>query len=189
MLEYNEIKERKYISIDGDPYEVLSSHIFRKQQRKPVNATKLRNLLTGKVVERSFHQNEKVHEAEIDTEEMKYLYRGKGEYWFCDVKDPSKRFSLPESLVGEKGVFKKPNAIVSGLLSGGKTIGIQMPVKVDLVVTDAPPSLKGNTAQGGSKQVTLESGAIVSVPLFVNEGDTLRINTETGTYTERAEKH
>ncbi len=189
MLDYNEIKERKYILIDDDPYEVLSSHIFRKQQRKPVNATKLRNVLTGKVIERSFHQSEKVPEAEINSEEVKYLYTRKDEYWFCDVKDPSKRFPLSASVVGSKGVFLKPNSIVSKLSSGDKTIGIQMPIKVDLVVMDAPPSLRGNTAQGGSKQVTLESGAVVSVPLFINEGDTLRINTETGSYTERVEKY
>ncbi|MEK7095407.1 MAG: hypothetical protein AAB917_01995, partial [Patescibacteria group bacterium] len=96
MLEYNEVVERKYIILDGAPYEVLSSHVFRKQQRKPVNATKLKNMITGKVTEYSFHQSEKVQEAEIDTREIKYLYNNKGEYWFCLPTDPSKRFSFTE---------------------------------------------------------------------------------------------
>jgi elongation factor P len=82
ILEYNEVTEKRFIVMDGQPYEVLSSHVFRKQQRKPVNATKLKNLMTGKVTEYSFHQSEKVEEAEIDSREVKYLYNSRGEWWF-----------------------------------------------------------------------------------------------------------
>ncbi|HEY4478668.1 MAG TPA: elongation factor P, partial [Candidatus Paceibacterota bacterium] len=96
MLEYSEIVERKYIIMDGLPYEVISSHVFRKQQRKPVNATKLKNMITGKVTEYSFHQSEKVEEAEIDSKEVKYLYNNRGEFWFCDPKNPSNRSSINE---------------------------------------------------------------------------------------------
>ena len=99
MLEYNEIRERKVIIYEDEPYEVVSSHVFRKQQRKPVNATKLKNLLTGKVLEISFHVSEKVEEADMSTRDIKYLYANKGEYWFCEVNDPSKRFSLPAAIV------------------------------------------------------------------------------------------
>ena len=91
LLEYNEITEKKYIVLEGQPYEVISSHVFRKQQRKPVNATKLKNLMTGKVTEYSFHQSEKVEEAEVDEREVKYLYNNRGQYWFCDINDPSNR--------------------------------------------------------------------------------------------------
>src|SRR3989338_34808 len=112
MLEYNEIKERKFIVLDEAPYEVLSSHVFRKQQRKPVNDTKLRNLLTGKVTERSFHQNEKAEEAEISSRGIKYIYSHRGEYWFCDENNPSNRFSLPVEIVGTQIKFLKQNSIV-----------------------------------------------------------------------------
>src|ERR1700749_493069 len=96
ILEYNEITIGKYIVLDGNPYEVLSSHVFRKQQRKPVNATKLKNLMTGKVTEYSFHQSEKMEEAEIESREVKYLYNSRGEFWFCEANDPSKRFNVTE---------------------------------------------------------------------------------------------
>src|SRR6185369_14667542 len=112
MLEYNEIKERKFIILEGEPWEVLTSHVFRKQQRKPVNATKLRNLITGKVTEQSFHVSEKVEEAEIDSREAKYLYNNRGEYWFCDPKDPGKRFPLSEDFIGPRGKFLKANSII-----------------------------------------------------------------------------
>jgi len=185
MLEYNEIKPRKYIVYEGEPFEVLSSHVFRKQQRKPVNATKLRNLITGKVVETSFHQSEKVEEAEIDKREVKYLYSNRGEAWFCETKDPSKRFSLPEEKIADQIKFIKANNTVEILEFDGQLLGIDIPIKVELKVTDAPPAVKGNTVQGGLKQVTLETGLTINAPMFVNEGDILRINTETGEYVER----
>src|SRR6185369_4448928 len=94
QLTYDEIKERKYIIMNDEPWEVLTSHVFRKQQRKPVNAVKMRNLISGKVTEQSFHVSEKVEEADIMTREVKYLYESKGEDWFCDPKDPSNRYKI-----------------------------------------------------------------------------------------------
>lgn len=190
MLLYNEIKERKYIELDGAPYEVLSSHVFRKQQRKPVNQTKLKNLLTGKVVERSFHQNEKVNEAEIVSKDIKFLYTNekKGEFWFCEAKNPGNRFFITQDTLGGKYMFLKENETYEGLLFNEKIIGIKFPIKIEVVVTEAPPGEKGNTAQGGSKQITLETGATLNVPLFINKGDIIRINTDTGEYVERVEK-
>src|SRR3989338_7906693 len=182
MLEYNEIKPRKYIVIDGTPYECLSSHVFRKQQRKPVNDTKLRNLITGKVAEISFHQSEKVEEAELETRSVKFLYTSKGEYWFCAENDPSKRFKLDAQVIGESGKFLKTNFLVNLLEFQEKLLGVKLPIKVELKVTEAPPSIKGNTAQGGNKVVVLETGAEVNAPLFVNEGDTIIVNTDTGDY-------
>ena len=116
MLEYSEIVERKYIIFNNEPYEVLSSHVFRKQMRKPVNATKLRNMITGKIVEQSFHQAEKVEEADITTKEAKFLYKNKGEFWFCDPKDPAKRFKIEENLIGSQAKFLKPNSIAEVLV-------------------------------------------------------------------------
>ena len=185
MLEYNEIVERKFIILDGAPYEVVSSHVFRKQQRKPVNATKLRNLLTGKITERSFHQSEKVEEAEIISREIKYLYTNKGEYWFSEINDLSKRFKLEAEMIGAQGKFLKQNSIVKALVFNEEIIGLKLPIKVELKVTEAPPVVKGDTVTGGTKQITLETGAVINAPLFVNEGDVIRVNTETEEYAER----
>src|SRR3990167_436486 len=109
MLDYSEIKEHKYIVYEKEPWEVIGSHVFRKQQRKPVNAVKLRNLITGRITEISFHVSDKVEEAEIGKQEVKYLYTKEGrlpagsggrEFWFCESSDPSKRFQLSEDLIG-----------------------------------------------------------------------------------------
>jgi elongation factor P len=187
MLEYNEVVERKYIIMDGAPYEVLSSHVFRKQQRKPVNATKLKNMITGKVTERSYHQSEKVEEAEIEKKELKYLYSNKGEYWFCDPKDPSSRFKVEEALMGPQIRFIKANSIVEAQYFDEKIISFRFPITVDLKVVEAPPGVRGDTVTGGSKVVKLETGATINVPLFIGEGELIKINTETGEYRERTQ--
>jgi len=188
LLEYSEITEKKYIVLDGAPYEVISSHVFRKQQRKPVNATKLKNLMTGKVTEYSFHQSEKVEEAEIDSRELKYLFNNRGEWCFVEPNDPSKRYKFTEEQVGLQGRFLKPNTVITQLLFKETPMGFKYPITAELRVTEAPPGIKGDTATGGQKVVTLETGATISVPLFVNEGDVLKINTETGEYRERIGK-
>ena len=185
MLDYNEIKPRKFIILDDEPYEVLDSHVFRKQQRKPVNATKLRNLLTLGVREHSFAVSDKVEEAELEEREIIFLYTNKGEYWFCEVNDKAKRFKLEPEKVADKMVYIKPNYTLKLLTFGEKLLGIKIPIKVELRVVEAAPAVKGNTVQGGLKQITLETGLTLNVPMFINEGDTLRINTETGEYTER----
>jgi len=191
MLEYSEITEHKYIVFEGEPYEVLGAHVFRKQQRKPVNATKLRNLLTGRIVEHSFHVSDKAEEADISKREVKYLYTNKGEFWFCESKDPSKRFELPEVMIGNAAKFLKPNTVVDAMIfddgesDEGKIIGLKLPIKMDLKVTEAHPATKGNTAQGASKMVILETGAEIQVPMFIKEGDVIRVNTENGEYTDR----
>ena len=190
MLEYNEIKERKYIVFEDEPYEVLTSHVFRKQQRKPVNAVKMRNLLTGRIVEHSFHVSDKAEEAGIRKHEVKFLYENKGQFWFSEVNDPSKRFELLSEMIGPASKFLRANTIVDTLIfddgsDEGKTIGIKLPIKMDLKVTEAHPAVKGNTAQGGSKMVKLETGVEIQVPMFIKENDVIRVNTETGEYTDR----
>ena len=188
MLEYNEILKGRVILLDDQPYEVLDAHVFRKQQRKPVNQTKLRHLITGKVTEQAFHQAEKVDEADLSTKNVKYLYSNKGEWWFCAENNPGDRFKLSAELIGTPGQFLKPNTVVEARLFNDDIIGIKVPIKVDLVVKEAPPAVRGNTSQGGSKQITLETGATLHAPLFINEGDIVRINTETGEYVERVDK-
>ncbi len=188
MLEYNEAVERTYIVLDGEPYEVVSSHVFRKQQRKPVNATKLKNLFTGKVAEHAFHQSEKVEEADVETRRVKYLYNSRGEFWFCEENDPGKRFKLTEEAVGPKIGYMKPNSILELISFRERNIGLKYPITVELKVTEAAPAVAGDTVKGGSKSVKLETGIEIQVPLFVNEGDVIKINTDTNEYRERVGK-
>lgn len=190
MLEYNEIKERKIIVWEGQPFEVISSHVFRKQQRKPVNATKLKNLLTGRVAEISFGSSEKAEEADITTRPVKFLYKNKNEVWFCDVANPSNRFTLKEEIVGDKIRFVKSNSEIETIIYTNdddeeQVIGVKIPIKVELTVTEAPPAIKGASVTGGNKVATLETGANLNVPLFIEAGEKIRINTETGEYVER----
>lgn len=188
VLAYNEILPKTIIMYEGQPFEVLSSHVFRKQQRKPVNQTKLRHLVSGKVTEVSFHQSETVEEADVSTKAITYLYENRGEYWFCDLGKPQTRFSLPAEMVAEKVRWLKKNGDAEAILVDDEVKSVRIPIKVELKVTEAAPAVKGNTAQGATKHVTLETGATVVVPLFINEGDILRINTDTGDYTERVDK-
>src|SRR3954466_6882417 len=156
MLEYNEILNKKVILVNGEPYEVLDAHVFRKQQRKPVNQTKLRHLITGKVTEQAFHVSEKAEEADLSNRSVKFLYENKGEKWFCAEENPADRFELDTDMIGAAGKFLKANTVVEALVFDEKIIGVKIPIKVELKVTDAPPAVKGNTAQGGSKEIILE---------------------------------
>jgi len=194
MLEYSEIRPGKYIIYNGEPYEVIDSHVARTQMRKPQNQTKLKSLLNNRVVPVTFHATDKVEEADLGKKTVKFLYHNKGEYWFCEERDPSKRFKINEELLGEPKKFLKGNTLIDIVTFSEdedeepKIIGIRLPIKVELKITDAPPSIKGNTASGGGKTAVLETGANVTVPFFVNVGDVIRINTETGEYAERVEK-
>lgn len=185
MLEYNEITIGKVIIFDKEPWEVVASHVFRKQQRKPVNATKLRNLITGRITEYSFHVSEKAEEADIESKDIKFIYERQEEYWFNEINDASKRFALKEEQIGYGSKFLKKDALARAMIFENRIIGVKLPIKIELKVVEAPPNMKGNTAQGGNKVVKVETGASVNAPLFINEGDVIRINSETGEYVER----
>lgn len=193
-LEYNEIKPRKYIIYDNAPYEVLEYHVARTQQRKPQNQVKLRNLINGKVIPATFHASDTVDEADISKRSIKYLYNNKGEYWFSEEKDPSKRFTISADTIGDTVKFLKENSIVDAKIftdddDDEMVIGIDLPIKITLKVVSAPPNIKGNTAGSSSgKLVTLETGAQVTAPLFIEEGEMIVVNTESGEYVERAGK-
>ncbi len=188
VLSYNEILPKTVIDYNNEPYEVLSSHIFRMQMRKPVNQTKLRHLVSGKVVEISFHQNETVTEAEIGKMTATYLYTNRGESWFAETDNPKNRFSFPDDAVHDRVQWLAQNASVDIVTYEEKPITLKIPVKVDLKVVEAPPGIKGDTATGGTKTVKLSTGSSINVPLFINSGDIVRINTDTGEYVERVEK-
>ena len=188
VLAYNEILAKKVIIHNDEPFVVLSAHVFRKQQRKPVNQTKLKGLKSGKMIEQTFHQNETAREADVTTRAIVFVYANRGEYVFCEPTDPSKRFSLSGDLVPASIRYLKPKSEVTALVYDDEIIGITMPIKVELAVEDADPAVKGNTAQGALKEVTLETGATLMVPMFINPGDVIRVNTETDEYTERVTK-
>ena len=188
VLSYNEILPKSIIDYNGAPYEVLSAHVFRMQKRKPVNQTRLRNLVTGQVLEISFHSSETVQEAETDRMDAVYLYSNGQESWFAEEGNPKNRFSFPENAVHDQVQWLAPNAKVEVLTYDEKPMTIKISVKVDLEVKEAPPAVKGNTVSGGTKLATLTTGAKVNVPLFINEGDVVRINTDSGEYTERVSK-
>lgn len=188
MLTYNDLKKGVLFELDGEPYEVLEYEFLRMQQRKPVAKTKIRNLITGKITERNFHQNETFEAAEIEKQPVKFLYGHRGEFWFAEPENPAKRFALKEEIIGPPAKFLKPNAEVTAVKFSERIINIEVPIKVDLKVAEAPPSIRGDTAQGGTKTAVLETGASLSVPLFVNAGDIVRVNTETGSYAERVAK-
>ena len=188
--------------MDGEPYLVLEYTFLRMQQRKPTVQTKLKNLITGKIVAKSFQGSDAFPEAEIEKQPIIFLYSNKGEFWFCEKGNPpprlddqgesrrakTARFSMKEKQLGDIAKFLKPNTEAIAYKFGEKIINIELPVKMDYKVVEAPPSYKGDTATGGSKTVKLENGLMVQVPMFINEGDIIRINTSTGEYVERAEK-
>ncbi len=188
MLSYNELKIGTMFKFEGIPYEVLDYAFLRMQQRKPVAKTRIKNLLTGQVIERNFHQNEPLEEIEIEKHAITFLYSNRGEFWFSEKGNPKNRFKLEESKIGPAAKFLKPNSEVTAVKLDEQILNIKVPIKIDLKITETPPGEMGNTAQGGTKTATLETGAEVAVPLFINTGDVIRVNTETEMYVERMEK-
>lgn len=148
---------------------------------------KLKSMRTGNVVERTFKSGEQFEEAEVEKMTAKFLYTHKDKYFFSKENDPSSRFELTRELIGQAANFMKPNEVVEGLVYQGNILSISLPIKVNLKVTEAPPGTKGDRAQSGTKTVKLETGAEIQAPLFVEQGDVLEINTETGEYVRRVE--
>ncbi len=189
MLEYSEIREKKIIIFEDEPCEVIENHVARTQQRKPQNQVKLKSLLSGRTFNTVFHASDKADEAEISKKGVKFLYANKGEYWFSDPEDPKDRFKLEEKILGDSTKYLKTNENVEALVWDNdgeeQIISIKLPVKMEFRVKEAPPSIKGNTANGGGKLVILENGVKINVPFFIEAGEKIRVNTETGEYVER----
>mgnify|MGYP000953540521 FL=1 len=190
ILSYNEIKEGKQIIYENTPYLVVENHVARTQQRKPQNQTKIKNLINGKVIAVAFHTNDTVEEAEIFNKDIKFLYKTpKGEYWFCAANNPKDRFMLSEDLLGGDTKYLKENTEIKAKVldydDEEKIIGLALPVKMEFRIIECPPNVRGDTATGGNKIATIETGAKVLVPLFIDNGETIRVNTQTGEYVER----
>jgi len=187
-ISYNEIKHGMFIRFSGTLYEVLSSEFIRMQKQKPVMRVKLKNATSGKVKEMAFQPSDSIDEVELSKLHTRFIYKNKEEYWFNEKDNPSNRFSFSKDQLGDKIKYLKKDIDIIAVVDDGNIIGINLPAKVDLLVESAPPSIKGNTSSGGTKLVTVETGAKISTPLFINDGDIIRTNTQTGEYSERVEK-
>ena len=190
MLQYNEIREKKIIIYNGEPCEVIESHVARTQQRKPQNQVRLRSLISGKVFPATYHVSESADEADIEKRDVTFLYSNKGEFWFCDPKNKANRFKLGIELMSCTEKFLKQNSNVTALVwtdddEKEKIIKITLPIKMNFRVKEAPPAVRGDTSKGGMKLITLENGATLNAPMFISEGDVISVNTETGEYVER----
>jgi len=187
MLSYFELRKGVKFILNGEPYEVLEFQQVGKAQDVFVAQTKIKNLINGKILEKSFHQSDVFEETELNKIEIKFLYSHRGKFCFYEAQNPKVRFELTEEQIGSGAKFLKQNQILIGIKFQGKIINIILPIKVQLKVTEAPPGVKGERAQAGTKPVTLETGAIINVPLFVGQGDIIEVNTETGEYVRRVE--
>ncbi|MBI4128912.1 MAG: elongation factor P [Parcubacteria group bacterium] len=188
MLTINDLRPGTFFVFEGEPYELLEMSHSKIAQRRAVLQSRIRNLRTGAVLQKNFSQGEKFEEAAIIKRPIQFVYVHRGEYVFCDAGNPKNRFSLPLSHLGDAAKYLKPNTELEAMEYEGKIFTVTVPIKMDLVVRDAPPGLRGDTAQGGTKTVTLETGATIQVPLFIQTGDVVRVNTRTHEYVERVAK-
>lgn len=189
MLSINDLTVGLYIVYEDMPYQILEVRHLHIGRGGSSIQTKLKNLKTGQVLARNFKPSDQFLEADTLKNKVKYLYNHRNEYWFCEEKNQTSRFKLSEDQLGEAIRFLKPNTTVEALNFKGAILNITMPIKMDFKVIEAPPAIRGNTAQGGNKTVIIETGASIVAPLFINEEDIIRVNTQTGEYVERIEKN
>ena len=186
MLTHTDLKKGTQFIYEGQPWEVMDALLVKMAQRRPVIQTKIKNLIDGRFQEKNFQQGDMFDEAELIKKNIKFLYANKGQYMFCEENNPAERFSFTEDQIGKQGKFFKPNSMLEGIIFNDKIINVRGPIKVALKVKEAAPGVKGDRAQGGTKEAVLESGAVIQVPLFIEEGDVIEVNTELGEYVKRA---
>jgi len=187
-LDMNDIRVGMIIELDGALYKVLTRHHKKKNRGKPTTVCKLKNLNTDATLEKTFHATDTAKEPDIERGRIKFIYGNRGTFVFSEPDNPGNRFELSESVIGEAQNFLKSNETVEALRHNGKIISITLPVKIDFKVSEAPPNVKGNTQGSTTKDIVLETGAIIKTPMFINKGDIVKVNTETGEYVERVEK-
>lgn len=185
MLSHTDLKKGTQFIFEGQPWEVVDALLVKMAQRRPVVQTKMKNLIDGRFQEKNFQQGDMFDEADLVKKNIKFLYETKGQYFFCEENDPSKRFSFTQEQLGKGAKFFKPNSMVTGIIFEEKIINVVAPIKVALKVKESAPGVKGDRAQGGTKEAILESGAVIQVPLFIEEGDVIEINTELEEYVKR----
>lgn len=185
MISSNEFKTGLTIELDNDVYTIVEFQHVKPGKGAAFVRTKLKNVKTGGLTERKFNAGEKVPKAHVERREMQYLYK-EGENFVVMDNESYEQTFLTADQIGDGVKWLKENMNLGTLLFNGNVIGVDLPNTVQLVVAHTEPGVRGDTATGGSKPATLETGAIVQVPFFVNEGETLIIDTRTGSYVQRA---
>ena len=185
MLNHTDLKKGVEFLHNGYPWVVLDSSIMFKGRGSSCMQVKMKNLITGNVLNQNFKPSDNFKEPDIENKDLLFVYANKGKFIFCNPKNKAERVELTEEQIGNGIKFLKPNTEVQGVLFQGKFVNIVLPIKVNLRVVEAPPSFRAGRAEAGTKQVVLETGATINAPIFINEGDTLEINTETEQYVKR----
>ena len=184
MISAGDFKNGVTVEIDGNIYQILEFQHVKPGKGAAFVRTKLKNIISGGVVEKTFRPTEKFPKAHIDRKDMQYLYRDGDLFNFMDVETYD-QIALNEDVVGDSLKFVKENEVVKICSHNGNVFAVEPPLFVELQITDTEPGFKGDTAQGATKPATVETGAIVMVPLFVEQGDVLKIDTRSGEYLSR----
>ena len=185
MYSTAEFRRGLKIEIDGKPYTIVEFQHVKPGKGGAFVRTKLKNLETGQVLEQTFRSGAKVDIPDLEENNVQYLYQDGDSYVFMD-NDTYDQLFIAEEYLGDAVDYLKPNIDVKVVFFNGKPIGVELPITVELEVTDTEPGLKGDTATGATKNATLETGLVVQVPLFIEQGEVLKIDTRTGEYLERA---
>lgn len=185
MISSNDFRNGVTIEYDGQVWQVIEFQHVKPGKGSAFVRTKMKNLLTGSTVERTFNAGERVAAAKVERREMQYLYESGGEYTFMDTES-FEQISLSADQVGDGVKYLKENMVCYIVLYREAPISVELPNSVELTVTETDPGLRGDTASGGNKPATTETGAVVKVPLFVETGDRILVDTRTGQYLGRA---
>ena len=184
MISAGDFKNGVTVEIDGNIYQILEFQHVKPGKGAAFVRTKLKNIISGGVVEKTFRPTEKFPKAHIDRKDMQYLYRDGDLFNFMDVETYD-QIALNEDVVEDSLKFVKENEVVKICSHNGNVFSVEPPLFVELAITETEPGFKGDTAQGATKPATVETGAIVMVPLFVEQGDVLKIDTRSGEYLSR----
>ena len=184
-INFSDLSRNMVIELDGQPWQVMDYERHKMQQRAPVTRIKMKNLLSGAVVERTFQRYDTDFTvAEIDNRETQYLYTDGTYFYFLD-QETFDQYELNRETLGDTLNYLKENMIAEMVFYKGSPINLNLPTHVELAVTDTPPAFRGDTAQGGNKPATLETGLRINVPMFITPGTIVKVDTRTGQYTER----
>jgi len=185
VYETSQFRRGLRIEFKGDPYSIVEFQHVKPGKGGAFVRTKLKNLITGKVLDQTFRSGEKVEEPDVEDKEVQYLYRDGDGFHVMDMTTYEEDLLTPET-AGEAADFFQENASFTVVYYRGRPVAVDLPPHVELTVVETDPGLKGDTASGGTKPAKLETGAVVQVPLFINEGEKIKIDTRTGQYMERA---
>jgi elongation factor P len=186
-MDIEDIHKNSKLVIDGVPYNVDEADFVKPGKGRAIYRLKLRNLVTGSVVDRTYHSSEKVEEASITTVEEQFLYGEGDQYIFMDTST-FEQHAIPESIIGDKKIFLKEGTIVNVQMFGDKPLDVTPPTFVEMKVVDSEMATRADTISAQYKAARLENGFSVGVPAFIRPGDIIRIDTRTGTYVDRVTK-